>query len=92
MPAPTQNNETELAERVAKLEAERDYDKLLRDIDNLREEDETEQERLTPELRAQAKDLAEATKAEHLRGLTDDPFGRPSASGQRPARHVSAPA
>lgn len=62
LPPAARSDEGALAERVAKLEAERDYDKLLRDIEKLRQEDEDEQQRLTPDLRAQAKDLAEATK------------------------------
>jgi predicted methyltransferase len=62
LPQNTHNNEAELAQRLAQVEAEREYDKLLRDLDQLRQEDDDELRRLTPELRAEAKDLAEATK------------------------------
>lgn len=62
LPRSTRPDEGALAERLAKLEAEREYDQLLRDIEKLRDEDDDELRRLTPELRAEAKALAEATK------------------------------
>lgn len=62
LPRPTHHDESELAQRQAKLEAEREYDQLLRDIEQLREDDDDELRRLTPELRAEAKALAEARK------------------------------
>jgi predicted methyltransferase len=62
VPNTVQNSDAKVAERLAQVEAERENDRLLRDIENLQQEDEDELQRLTPELRADAKALAEATK------------------------------